>query len=105
MLIRLVVRLEPCLSFVGISAQADVLVNVSNVVMDYFRDDCVFHCACAVDRIALPNVWTLIQIFIVLPSRCRALFRYLNLHFLRRRDVAARFWGRISVSSSVRTWS
>ena len=38
MLIRLVVRLEPWLSFVAISAQADVLVNVSNVVMDHFWD-------------------------------------------------------------------
>ena len=38
MLIRLVVRLEPWWSFVAISAQADVLVNVSNVVMDHFWD-------------------------------------------------------------------
>ena len=42
MLIRLVVRLEPWLSFVAIYAQAGVLVNVSNVVMDYFWDRLCF---------------------------------------------------------------
>ena len=42
MLIRLVVRLEPWLSFVVISAQAERLVTVSDVVMDHFLDPLCF---------------------------------------------------------------
>ena len=60
MLIRLVVRLEPWLSFVVISAQAERLVTVSDLSWIIFWTHCVFHDACAVDRVALPNVWTLI---------------------------------------------
>ena len=79
MLIRLELRLKPWVPFVANSAQADLLVNMSYVVTVLFS---AFHCACAVDRFALSNVWARIYIFTAIPSRCCAVFRRLNFCIL-----------------------